>query len=434
MNAPSARTVLSVVAISTLAALASTASDTPSAAPPGEAPAPPVEELVFAALARSPSVAALQARLAAAREMVSPAGALPDPMVALTMQDMSFPKWTVGTDPMSMVGPEFQQDLPFPGKRAARREAAGAETTVREAEVDQLRREIAMQVRSLYGRVYALDRERQFLHAAREMLDMLAATSASRYSVGDADQEAVLKAQLEISRVGERLDDVAAERSALVAALDRLMDAPAATPLGEVRVLPTATVAAPPWDELAVRTSAAVAAKRAAVAAAEKRVAAARLDLRPDFTTGAAVGLRGGFDPAVTLRFGLTYPLWRSEKQRPLLAAAEDGLAVAHAELRDAEAGARSAAATLEAEWSRTERQVARYRQAILPQSSAAVDAARAAYLVGRGDFLTVIDDFDRWLDARVKLARREADRFATWAEVEALFASPVAAQAQREE
>jgi hypothetical protein len=53
----------------------------------------------------------------------------------------------------------------------------------------------------------------------------------------------------------------------------------------------------------------------------------------------------------------------------------------------------------------------------------AAVDAARAAYLVGRGDFLTVVDDFDRWLDARVELARRDADRFTTWAEVEALVA-----------
>jgi outer membrane protein TolC len=75
----------------------------------------------------------------------------------------------------------------------------------------------------------------------------------------------------------------------------------------------------------------------------------------------------------------------------------------------------------LAAEWRRANRQIDLYRQAIVPQSSAAVDAARAAYLVGRGDFLTVVDDFNRWLDARVELARREADRFATWAEVQAL-------------
>ncbi len=397
---------------------------TPQAvAPPSSAQAPPVEELVAEALDRDPSVASLRARLAAAREMVAPAGALPDPMVEVMLQDMSFPRWTVGSDQMSMIGPDVSQDIPYPGKRAARRDVANAEVAVRGSELDRLRREVAAQVRSLYARVWALDRERQYLGAAREMLDMLAATAASRYAVGETDQEAVLKAQLEVSRLGERLDDVTGDRARLVAALDRLLDQAGATPLGEVASLPPATVPAAPWEDLAVQASPEVAVHRAEVAAAEKRLAVARLDLKPDFTTGAAVGLRGSFDPAVTLRFGLVVPFWRNEKQRPMVRAAEDELAMAKAELRDAEASARSAAAGLAADWRRANRQIERYEQGIVPQSSAAIDAARAAYLVGRGDFLTVVDDFNRWLDARVELARREADRFATWAELQALTA-----------
>ncbi len=409
---------LSSVVIAAIPAAAATAQP---GARPERSEAPTVEELVEKALSGAPSIAAMRARLAGARELIAPAGALPDPMLALTLQDMSFPKWTVGTDQMSMIGPEVQQDLPYPGKRAARREAAGAEATVRAAELEQLQREVAAQVRTLYARVYALDRERAYLAAAREMLDMLSATAASRYSVGETDQEAVLKAQLEVSRLAERLDDVTAERSALVAALDRLLDEPGAAPLGEVASLPPTTAVAPPWEDLAVKASPEVAVSRAAVGAAEKRAAVARLDLKPDFTTGAGLGLRGGFDPAVSLRFGLVLPLWRREKQEPLVRAADDEVAMAQAELRDAEASARSAAARLAAGWQRANRQIQRYQQAILPQSSAAVDAARATYLVGRGDFLTVVDDFDRWLDARVELARREADRFATWAELQAL-------------
>ena len=57
-----------------------------------------------------------------------------------------------------------------------------------------------------------------------------------------------------------------------------------------------------------------------------------------------------------------------------------------------------------------------------MPQTSAAVDAARSAYLAGRGDFSTVVEDFELWLEARTELARREADRFATWAELEAVL------------
>jgi cobalt-zinc-cadmium efflux system outer membrane protein len=385
------------------------------------APAPPVEELVAAALDRAPSIQALRSRLAAAREMVAPAGALPDPMVEIVLQDMSFPKWTVGSDQMSMIGPEVRQDLPWPGKREARRAVARAAVASRGADVEQLRRQVAIQVRTLYARVFALDRERAYLDAAREMLDMLVATAASRYSAGEDNQEPVLKAQLEASRLGERTDDLAAERATLVAALDRLLDRDGREPLGEVASLPSVAPPPPPWDELAIAHSPDVAVRQAEVTAAERRSAAARLDFKPDLTTGAGVGLRGGFDPAVTLSFGMTLPLWRKEKQAPLARAADLELEAARADLRDAQAQARAEAARLAADWDRAGRQVERYRQAIVPQTAATVDAARAAYLTGKGDFLTVVDDFNRWLDARVQLAAREADMYSTWARFQAL-------------
>lgn len=425
--------LLAFVAASAAPQVQSPVGSSPPAPVAGAREAPPVEELVDKALARAPSVAALQARLAAARETVAPAGALPDPMVGVMVQDIAFPKWTVGSEAMSMIGPEVSQDLPYPGKRAARRAAASAEVAVRAAELEGLRREVTAQVRTLYARIWALDREREYLGAAHELLDMLTATAASRYAAGESDQEAVLKAQLAVAKLGERIDDVTADRLTLVAELNGLLDEPGAAPLGEVAALPPATTPAPPWEDLAVQSSPDVAIRRAAVAAAEKRVDVARLDLKPDFTTGAAVGLRGGFDPAVTLRFGLSIPLWRKEKQRPLLDAAEYELAAAKAELAESEASARSRAARLAAGWQRANSQIERYNQAILPQSSAAIDAARAAYLVGRGDFLTVVDDFDRWLDARVSLARREADRFTTWAELQALIAPPSGSVAPKE-
>jgi outer membrane protein TolC len=67
---------------------------------------------------------------------------------------------------------------------------------------------------------------------------------------------------------------------------------------------------------------------------------------------------------------------------------------------------------------------VMRYTQSIVPQSRLAFDAARSSYLVGRGDFSTVIEDFNRWLEARTGLAQREAERFKTWAELQAVIRS----------
>lgn len=395
--------------------------------------APPVEELVAVALERSPSLAALGERLAAAREMVAPAGALPDPMLELMLQDAGFPDYTVGSMEMSMVGPEVRQSLPYPGKREARRQAARAEAEVRAQELAQLRRALAAQVRTFYARLWTLDQERAELDAARELIDLLAETATARYGVGETAQEPVVKAMLEVSRLAERVDDLVAERAVLVAALNRLLDRPGGAPLGETQALPPVAAPPRPWDMAAVASSAEVAIARAAVEAAAKRLEVARLDLKPDFTAGAGVGLRGGLDPVVTLRFGVELPLWRKTKQEPLKRAAEHELEMARAELRQAEADVRAEAARLDAEWQKAERQIVRYREALIPQTSAAVDAARAAYLAGQGDFSTVVEDFEHWLEARTGLARRQADRYAVWAELETLVAPSSAAAAEGE-
>jgi outer membrane protein TolC len=385
--------------------------------------APPVEELVTLALERSPSLEALEARLAAAREMVAPAGALPNPMAETILQNIGLDDYTVGSVDMSMLSVEVRQDLLWPGKRTAARDRATAQAEVEAARLELARRTLAAQVRVVYARLYAADRERQALVAADELLDMLAETVAARYAAGEAEQEAVIKAQLQGSRVAERLDDLLAERSTMVAGLNRLLDQPGGEPLGEISQLPPATFPEGSWWELAESNAPGVGVAARAVEEAEQRLAVARLEAKPNLSAGAGFGYRGDLDPALILRFGVEIPFWRGEKQKPAIRAAEQELAMAAAELRDTVALARAEAARLAAERERADRQILRYREAIVPQTSAAVDTARVSYLAGRGDFSTVVEDFELWLEARTELARRESDRFAVWAELEALLA-----------
>jgi outer membrane protein TolC len=120
----------------------------------------------------------------------------------------------------------------------------------------------------------------------------------------------------------------------------------------------------------------------------------------------------------LTLQFGVELPFWKKDKQEPMIRAAEAELEQAKAELRDVEAMARAQAARAAADLEKAERQVVRYREGIIPQTSTALGAARSSYLTGRGDFSTVAEDFNLWLEARMQLARREADRFAAWADL----------------
>jgi outer membrane protein TolC len=106
-----------------------------------------------------------------------------------------------------------------------------------------------------------------------------------------------------------------------------------------------------------------------------------------------------------------------------MIRAAQAELEMSRQALRGAQAEARAQAAILLADFARSEEQIVRYEESLVPQTSLAFDAARSAYLGGRGDFSTVIEDLNLWLEARAGLARREADRFAVLARLDALTA-----------
>lgn len=390
------------------------------AAPAGEAP--PLDELAAEVLRATPALEAARARLDAARELVGPAGALPQPRLDLTLQDVGFPRITVGNEEMSMFGGEVRQALPARGKRDARRSTAAAEAGVRKGESEALRRSILTELRLAYARIYALDQERGSLDAAREMLEMLSETVAARYGSGEGELEAFLKTRLALARLGERAEDVAAERASAVETVQRLRASPGPGNLGAVRSLAVAPLPPRPWEELVKDGAPLVALKRAAVAAAERRLAQTRLERRPDLEAMGGLAYRGSYDPVATFGFGIELPVGRSHRQEPMIRAAVLELAAAQADLCDAEASVLARTARLGAELDRSEAQIRRYREAIVPQTSAAIDAARSAYLAGRGDFSTVIEDFQLWLEARTGLARREAERFSTWAEIDALI------------
>mgnify|MGYP005810109427 CR=1 FL=1 len=411
------------------AAARASAGDAGAAAPrPSAVAAPPVEDLVARALAAAPSLAARRARIDAARLALRAADAPADPMVEFEYRAANFPKWTVGSDPNSMIGASVRQPLLIGERKTARRTVAEADVGLRRAEEVESTASLATAVRTTYAEVYAVDRERAILADSREIARLLSETAMARYSAGGSDQASVLRAQLEQTRLSQRAVDLDARRAGLVASLNRLLNQPQETPFGEVGALPEP----PPLSEalsrmpdLAADHAAGVAVRQADVAAAARRVDAARAELQPNFTVGGGLYWMGGADRLVTFSFGIEWPARKARKQLPMLAASERELEAARRDLDDSAAAVREEAARTVSEIERDERQIEQYRSGLLPQSSAAFDAVRAGYLVGRGDFSSVLDEFRQWTDARVELAGFEASRYAQRCRLDALVNPP---------
>jgi outer membrane protein, heavy metal efflux system len=410
-----------------LANASAAAAEVPGASgsrPPSAESAPPVEELVARALANAPSIAARRARVAAAQAAAKAADVLPDPMLEFEVKDGGFPKWTLGDDPMSMIGATIRQPLVSKGRKVSRLAAATAEIEVRQSETSAVAADLAAAVQTEYSRIYAVDRERAILRDSEELARLLAETATARYASGGSDQATVLRAQLERTRLAERAADLEAERTMLVVAMNRLLNQPPDTPLGEVRELrePQPRDASPAaLAETAASQAPSVSARKADVIAATRKVEMLKEELHPTWTVGGSFFWQGGVDRVVSFTVGVDLPWRKDRNQQPLIAASERELEAARFELADTAAAMQAEAARLAVEIRRAEDQIDRYRAGLLPQSSAALDAARASYLGGRGDFASVLDEFRRWVEIRVELARREASRFAARAQLDTL-------------
>ena len=386
-------------------------------APEGATPLADVDVLAANAIEHAPTLSALRSRLKAANERITAAAAFPDPTLEMTAQEIGVYRF----DKNSSFLLEYRQELPYPGKLQSRQVSAKAESAVQMAEEDALLRQIVSQVRISYARIYALDAEKRALNTARELLNALTSTVSARYRAGQADQEALLKVEIESSRLSERALDIESERAQWVAVLNRLQDAPDETAFAETTTLPQIAVTQEGLAEMALKNAAEIAIKAAALRLAESRASVARLDQKPDFMLGVGAGVDGMPQPMVMLRLGIQLPVFSGTKQEPLLRSARFEVEAASQDLREARAVVRAEVRRLSAQYERDTTFIGRYTGAILPQIKAALDAAKASYVSGKGDFSTVVEDFGRWLEATTQLARRESDRFITWAGIELL-------------
>jgi outer membrane protein TolC len=363
-------------------------------------PAPPADpvlaRLVGESLAARPELRQAEAAARAERERVPQAGALPDPVLSLGIQNDGFEEIAIGTAESSYWQVMLSQGLPWPGKRGLRTDVARLSASLADAGVARARLSTEADVRRSYVDLL-LARDRLALLGRLEALWLKSASVArTRYETGEGAQSDVLRAQLEANRLRQRRWALEAQERAAVQALNRLrgrpLDEPVATAAGVrdlgVPALPDADAAVAD----AVDRSPELAQARAAAARAGRQVALARRERFPDLAVSAGVMPRGGLDPMWQAGLSVGLPVWSSRKQGRAVA---ESAARAEADLRGAEAveqvlrlrvaDRRSALAALLDT-------IRLFREGLLVQSQATADSTLAQYRVGKVTFASVLE------------------------------------------
>jgi outer membrane protein, heavy metal efflux system len=377
----------------------------------------------------NPDLAAMQHEAAAAAQRVQPAGALPDPVLRVELEN--FNNYGNSSSPSllpSKVGQTkytLMQQLPAWGKRDLRRNAAEADVRQAQARASVLWAEQAARIRTAYAQYLLASRNERI---TRELLDLVARmeqVAQTRYAGGLAPQQDAIRAQLEQTAMRSELIAVANEKRQVQARLNALLGRAPGAALAEPQGLPGLTgVVALPATELQNRARSAnplVLAESARLQAAQSNRDLTLRNRYPDFNVGITPTQMGSRVTEWMLMVELNIPLQQSTRRSQEREAA----AMVEAARARAEAAANQAAADVEEQLSaleaaRRSEELIRTRQ--LPQAELSLQSALAGYETGKVDFTSLLDAQRQTRRARLELLKAQADAQMRAAEIERIL------------
>ncbi|MCC7485107.1 MAG: TolC family protein [Burkholderiales bacterium] len=382
------------------------------------APSAPAQVLTLAearelAARNQPRLASQQAAADAARELVAPESALPDPKLKLGLNNVPIngpDSWSLTRDPMTQRTVAVEQVFPDQQKRQLRGERAGLEAELGAAELENQRRALRRDAALAWLNVYYPLRAIRLLDEALGFYERQKQAAEIALRAGRGAAADVHRVQVEAGLQRDRRLEMLAQSARARAELARWIGAAAHAEIGGA----PDERPAPPLDVLRARVleHPQLAAAHREIALADNDVRQARAAFRPDWSLEVGYAARGsGYGDMVSVLVGIELPLFTTHRQDRRLASR---ISLKEKHEQQHEAHRRALLAEVESAhvaWESLNTRVTRFDRDVLPEAARRADAAVVAYQGGRGDLAAALEARRAELDLRLQRLALEADR-----------------------
>jgi cobalt-zinc-cadmium efflux system outer membrane protein len=357
---------------------------------------PILSQLLDEALQRSPLLAAARQHWLAQTKVPIQAATLPDPQIAF--QNLAVGNPIPGNDLQSnnfaYFGYGVSQDIPYPGKLRLRAAVAQKDAEAAREIYQAQQRAVVEQVRETYFNLVYLRRTLGLLRQTYGEFQRVSHITEAQYQVGMAQQQDVLKAQLEMTSIlnEEETTREGSEQGQadLKAVLGREQDS-ADIQTSDIKPS-TFTLNDQQLRSLAITASPVLKQAEALEAKSQESLKLAREDYIPDFSISYMYQKTGTrFPDYYMATLGVKIPLYWWRKQTP----AVEQAALEKASSHDQTYAARlSVTSLVQNQWiaiQTTDRVMRIYSNGLIPQAEATLKSALATYRVGKVDFQTLL-------------------------------------------
>ena len=354
-------------------------------------------DLIAEGLQKNPSIRAARERWLAAQARILPAASLEDPI-------FSYTNFVESVE--TRVGPQrnrigISQKFPFFGKLSLKGEIASREANEARQLYEALKLKVIARIKSAYYGLFLIYKSIEITEENVDLLRSFTQIARVKYATGKASQQDVLKAEVRLSRLADRLITLRQQQRTAEAGLNVLLSRAPQAFLGRPAEVERRRFKGKLEDlrQAALDRQPLLLARQEAIAKSRAAFALAKRQYYPDFTLGLDyIDVGGGttFSPedgkdALLLTFRVNLPLWVDRRNsevdsaRATLSSAEGDYQSSRDDiLFDIQDG------LIKVETA--ERQVDLFANTLLPQAEQTLEASRIGYEADAVDFLDLLD------------------------------------------
>jgi cobalt-zinc-cadmium efflux system outer membrane protein len=356
-----------------------------------------LQELLKEATERNPAIIAAKNKWQSGHEIIEARRALPDPQVSYTYFVESVE---------TRVGPQenifsANQKFPFFGKRDLKAEVAAKGAEALKASHEVVKQEVVRQVKLAFYDLFYVSTIIDITNNEKEILRRFEQIATIKYETGKGSQQNILKVQVEISRLQDKLLTLASVKQTADARLNTLMDRPPNTPLGKPMQPKFRDFFFIKQQLFRIARENRPELKRgdARIEKSNQELSLAKKDYYPDLTVGAnyievgegPLNFSDNGQDAFNVMFSVNVPIWRKKLSAQVSSASKMIKAQKNAyqnilnltlfEVEDNHFKIQTARET-----------VRLYRNVLIPQAEQSLKSAEVGYITGIVNFLDLLD------------------------------------------
>ncbi|MDZ7790051.1 MAG: TolC family protein [Xanthomonadales bacterium] len=344
---------------------------------------------------------------------------LPDPMVSAQVVNIPTDSFDLDQDGMTQalrVG--LRQEIPAGRTLDIRSRQRGTEAEVKRAQTDLAIRRIALETRQAWLELAWQEQAIAVLRESRGRIEEQIESLQSRFAAGGLHAQALLRTELELSLLDDRVAEHRRMADRARATLARYIGSEAYRPLPDR--MPQIDSASVDLDQLQSRLVAhpAVEAKQARIDAAELGIELARQAYKPKLAVEAGYGLRSERPDLASIGVSLSVPLFTGNRQDKRHTAAVQRSSAARfdrdALLLDLRRQLEQAVSDLQ----RYRQRLDLYEKVVTVRARDTVEASVTTYANGQTDFAELVRSQIADLDTQIKRAELKARAGAAWAQI----------------